>query len=770
MKKNLLKSKALLLILSAALSFLVFYLYFSPLPNLKEFLEREYSVDFFDRNGNLLQATSLSSGLRREFVSFEDIPEEIKKAFVKAEDRRFYLHKGADFLSISRALFQNIKNGKTVSGASTITMQLSRLINPGENRNFRGKIKETLYAFRLEKRLSKDKILELYLNNIPFGNNLEGIRSASRYYFSKDLANLSKEETMLLSVIPRRPKTYSPKTNPENASKKAAAVFGYPEEKLLEAAENSRNADFSWPFEFPHLVEEAKKNLSENQKNLETQKRLKKQTEVFLTVDLELQKFSEFALKNALRGQEKSRIFNASLVVLENESGNILSWIGNPFWSDFENSGQIDGVLVKNQMGSAMKPFLFASALESGKFSAYQILEDIPMEFGSEKIYLPRNFNNRYNGPVLFRNALASSLNIPAVSILSEISVPAYLEKLNALGFRSLESGGEKNGLGLALGSGEVTLLELVSAFSVFTRDGIYIEPEYLKENGGKSGQKTNDKKESRKVFSSDTSRQIADFLGDKSARATGFGLSQVFQTKYPSIFKTGTANQFQNIVAVGATPEYSVGVWMGNFSGNTVVGKTGSSLPAKAAREVLDFLTEDGATSFCEPENFSKIKICAISGMYPNENCHSVLEEYAENSKIGEIKNNVCIWHRKNEHGKTITYFPAEFQEWHSHNHINSQIEYSSSPLSIASPNDGSVFFISETDLASQGIPVKVTGGFSEHGELNVFYDGEPLSENGEKIIVKRPFEFLLPLEKGFHSLSVVLGDETQEISFEVR
>ncbi len=768
MKKNL--SKAALLIFSCALSFLVFYLYFSPLPNLEEFLEREYSVDFFDRNGNLLQATSLSSGLRREFVPSEKIPSEIKKAFVKAEDRRFYLHKGADFFSMGRALAQNIKNRKTVSGASTITMQLSRMINPGGSRNIYGKIRETLYAFRLEKRLSKDKILELYLNNIPFGNNTEGIRSASRYYFSKDLANLSKEEIMLLSVIPRRPKTYSPKTNPENASQKAAAVFNCPEEKLLEAAENSRNADFSWPFEFPHLVEEAKKNLSEKQKNMKTQKRLMKQTEVFLTVNLELQKFSEFALKNALKGQEKSRIFNASLVVLENETGNILSWIGNPFWSDFENSGQIDGVLVKNQMGSAMKPFLFAAALDSGKFSAYRILEDIPMEFGSEKIYLPRNFNNRYNGPVLFRNALASSLNIPAVSILSEISVPAYLEKLNDLGFRSLESGGEKNGLGLALGSGEVTLLELVSAFSVFTRDGIYIEPEYLEENAGKSGQKTKAEKESRKVFSSDTSRQIADFLSDKSARATGFGLSQVFQTKYPSIFKTGTANQFQNIVAVGATPEYSVGVWMGNFSGNTVVGKTGSSLPAKTAREVLDFLSEESRTPFREPENLTKIKICALSGMYPNGNCPSVLEEYAENSKIGETKSKVCIWHRKNGDGKLMTYFPAEFQEWHSHNHINSHIEYSSSPLSIVSPNNGSVFFTSGTDLRNQGIPVKVTGGFSENDALEVFYDGKPLYENGEKAILKRPFDFLLPVEKGFHRLYVVLGDEIQEIVFEVR
>lgn len=725
-----------------SVSLVFFYLYFSPLKNFSAFKKRKYSTDFFDNEGNLVYVSSLENGLRREYSKIEEIPENVKNAFIKAEDRRFFFHQGIDFVSIIRSFIQNVHEKRTVSGASTITMQLSRLINPNEERTLIAKISEIEYSFRLEKRLSKKKILELYLNNVPFGNNIEGVKSASRYFFSKELSDLTLEEAMILSIIPRRPLTYNPKKNPSLCGKQASKVFKYPESLLVKAAEESKKTNFSWPFYFPHLIEEIKDDFSSQKK-------------VFLTLNLSLQKFIEHSLKNALSESKKSRIANASCIVIENETGNILSWIGNPYFYDEKNSGQIDGVLAKNQMGSSMKPFLYASCIEKKTISVCQILPDIPMEFGNSAMYFPRNFNNRYNGPVLVRTALASSLNIPSVYVLSELSVPSYLETLFSLGFDSLKSEGEKNDLGLALGSGEVTLLELATAFSVFLKDGVYLEPKYFKTQ----------RQEKREVFKKDTARIICDILSDKQARATGFGLEQTFNTDYPSIFKTGTANQYQSIVALGGTKEYTIGVWMGNFSGNTVMGKTGSSLPAKVAKETLDFLNGKKDIDFEKPENYKKVKVCNISGMYPNENCPTTIEEYVENSKISEHKEKPCSWHSKSSDGKTETQFPSEYQEWFSENYINAKMNYNSSPLKIISPNDGSIFYLDEAKPKMQKIPVKIQGGLSEKEEVKVYYDDILIDEK-----FSRPFELLLPVEKGFHNLEVFLGNESQKITFFVK
>ena len=279
-------------------------------------------------------------------------------------------------------------------------------------------------------------------------------------------------------------------------------------------------------------------------------------------------------MNDALLEAQKSRISNASILVIDNKTGEPIVWAGNAQFFDEDHSGQSDGVLVRNQPGSSMKPFLYALALETDDehgnplFSPGTILADIPQEFGDEKLYIPSNFNNRYNGPVRFRVALASSLNVPAVYLLNTIGVDNYLNKLFELGFDSLKKSGKEADLGLALGAGEVSLKELVTAFAVFPRDGKDFN--------------------NRQIYHSDTARIICSILSDKAARALGFGYSQTFQTDYPAIFKTGTSNQYQDIVALGATKQYTVGVWMGNFSGQTVVGKTGSSLPAWVAKNFL--------------------------------------------------------------------------------------------------------------------------------------------------------------------------------------
>lgn len=735
------KQKIVCIILISLFAAGFLFLRFSPYPEFEKFKNQSYSTRIYDCNGNLIQVLPLENGLRREWTSIQEIPDDVKKIFIKAEDKRFYFHFGADYLALGKAFFQNLKAKKTVRGASTITMQLVKIISGEEgSRNLAQKFSDIFNAHRLEARLSKNQILEFYLNSVPFGMNAAGITSAARSFYGKDLTELSEDEIKCLSVIPRRPSAFNPIKNPENCAKEAKVP--------LEAAQNAFS--YEYPFFMPHFVNHLKSEFESKNQKLPP--------EIFLSADLNLQLYSEKLLQNAVGKSYSSRISNGAVLVIKNDDSSVLSWVGSGDWFDEADGGKIDGVLVKNQPGSSMKPFLYALALDTNGsdgnplYYPSKILADIPTEFGRDELYIPLNFNNRFNGPVRLRVALASSLNVPAVSVLNDLGVEKYLEKLFELGFDSLRDGGKEAGLGLALGAGEVRLSELVPAFSVFARDGKFI-PLNLTGNDENQNQ-------AKQIYSSDTARIIASILSDKSSRALGFGYSQTFETSYPSIFKTGTANQYQNIVALGATKKYSVGVWMGNFSGETVVGKTGSSLPAFVAKNILDYLEKsdfDKDKSFLEPENWTKTKICPLSGMSAGENCPSKIFDYVKNGTHLEK----CTWHKKTENSVYVEY-PSEYQTWILENRISAEIDYSSSPLEILTPQNNSVFYYDGQNSKNQSIQVEAAGGKDDI--LRVEYDGNFFDE------VSRPFRFSLPVEHGSHSVKLSCGNETEKIDFVVK
>ncbi len=700
------------------------FLFFLPYPELDSFLSRRVSTRVLDKNGELLQVLSLSGGLRREFTAKSDIPPKIVNVFIRAEDRRFYFHFGIDFFSVFRAFFQNASKNERVSGASTITMQLARMVSPSSSRSFGAKIRDCVNAVRIEGKLSKSKILELYLNNVPFGKNAEGITSAARTFYGKSLSEISEIEAASLAVIPRNPRFYNPLDNPQqNANAAFRITKNVSFEEIFETVKKAHK--FEYPFECPHYI-----------RFLEKSGAFLGKIEVKTSILLPLQKFVEARTQSALNTASKSRIANAAVCVRSVKTGEVLAWSGSGGWSG--NDGQqIDGVLNPMQPGSSMKPFLYALALDSG-FSPNDVIADVPSEFGAEHLYIPHNFNNRFNGPVRFRVALASSLNIPAVKILEKVGEEAYLKKLFDLGFDSLKNGeGTRAGLSIALGGGEVRLFELVGAFAIFARDGVFFD--------------------GNRVFSSDSARIIADILSDKNARATGFGYAQTFETEYPAIFKTGTANQYQNITALGSTREYSVGVWMGNFSGNTVVGKTGSSLPALTAREILDFLSEDSekdSFDFPKPEGFEKKYVCALSGLSPSQNCPGRVFEFV---KKGE-KIDDCFWHTSNG----IVY-PAEYQRWLLTSFSSGEIDHGSSPLEIVSPRNGGIFYLDESKRGvNQIVRLEAAGGSGEVAEIIV--DGNRVSE------IVRPFVFDVPAVRGFHEAIVKSGGEETSVFFEVR
>ena len=705
--------RVVLIFLSAIAVFRLF-LFVLPFPELERFVNRDVSTRIFDRNGELLQVLPLEGGLRREFRPLSEIPDNVRAEFIRAEDKRFYFHFGIDFIAVARSFVQNVRGGRRVSGASTMTMQLARMVCPSERRDFRAKIRDSINAIRIEGKFSKKRILELYLNNVPFGKNCEGVVSTARTFFEKNLSELTDEEIKKMASIPRNPNLYN------NLEKK-----------------------FIYPFHFPHYIRYLKASGE-----FDARKRMNRTTipEKKLSVDLQLQVFAENQAKSAIERSGNSRISNAAVFVCDAKSGEVLSWVGSEGWDD-GSGGQIDGVLNRMQPGSSMKPFLYATALDNG-YLPTDILSDIPKEFGERNLYIPQNFNNRFNGPVRFRVALASSLNIPAVSILDDVGVPKYMENLTKLGFDSLvkDGSGFRADLGLSLGAGEVSLRELTEAFRVFVCDG------ELKTDGEKSV----------RVFSEDSARIICSILSDKNARAMGFGYFQTFETNYPAIFKTGTANQYQSIVALGSTKNYSVGVWMGNFSGSTVIGKTGSSLPAAVAKSILDLLEKDSDISslqFDEPENFTKRKICALSGKIPGKFCKSTVIEYVpkENADFeGGKKIGVCTWHTKDG-----TFLPGEYQRWLSAE--NFSINYGNENLSIVNPKKGSVFYFDESrNNLRQVVRLEAVGGMGESAD--VFLDGKKIAR------LERPFILNFPAEKGEHELSIDCAGESDSVLFVVR
>ena len=835
----------------APLAVLYLALRLTPYPELDRFLARPFSVRVYDRNGILLQIVPLEGGMRREYAPY-DVFEAggIAKVFVEAEDERFYFHPGVDPVSIVRAAFQNLGAGRPVSGASTITMQLARIIADGRGGGLGRKFAEAVNALRLEARFSKKEILEMYLNSTPFGFQTEGLASAARNFFSAEADMLTPAQIFCLAVIPRRPALYNPILNPAECRNAAASLqkkfLGSPaNRKKFPAFAAITDADwdsavkrakrFDYPFEAPHLIrhvlgtiagkaaglgDKPAKRVCRRQARLRSAWRavqwvpglggsgrhrdsggwsvggrgdeaavcengleiappfLKEMTrngggllpvrqpaELKLSVDIHLQRYIEALIAENTARYSAERVNQGAAVVLDNGTGEVLAWVGSAGFAGAAG-GQVDGVLAPSQPGSSMKPFLYALALERG-LAPNTVLADVPVSFGGGEVYIPQNFNNRFNGPVPLRQALASSLNIPAVQLLYRLGVKDYGDFLSRLGFSS--GGGEEGfsaaGLGLALGNAPVRLVELARAFSVFPNDGKLIDVEFLFQ-GGRDGHSAAG---AESVISPDTARVICAFLSDSGARYLAFGRARNFTADFPLIVKTGTANQYQSITALAASRLFTVAVWMGNFSGETVVGQTGSSIPAAIARDSLVFLHEnyagpsprraggaggaDGA-AFREPEGYVRRPVCALSGLSPTEACAMSVYEYTDPLSPPPP----CGWHRE-ENGRVTVSYPADYQSWLLSSGREGELEHSGSELAVVTPRDGSVFFASGGG-ENNAIPVEVTGGASD--ELLVFYDGEGR-------VVRRPFRFFLPLERGRHTLTVRCGADTRELEFTV-
>ncbi|MBT5717202.1 MAG: penicillin-binding protein 1C [Opitutae bacterium] len=603
------------------------------------------NIIFKDRNGKVLRWIPDKNGERHSWTPLNNIPGIVQEAFISAEDHRFYSHPGIDILAILRAVKSNLTEGRIVSGASTLTQQLSRMSYPRE-RTYYDKLVEVIRSLRIEWMLEKDQILELYLNRVPLGNNLLGIKAGSSVYFGKALSRLTNSEAALLASLPKAPGRLNPYGNNidsliERRGWVLEQMFKYGHVSSREMEASLQNIPFIkpkyFPFKAPHFIDNV---LTTSGNSIQT-----------TTIDFKLQSHIEKILKSHQYRLKRKSARQASVVVLDNKNSEILSLVGSIEYSK-RHQGFNNGANALRSPGSTLKPFLFTQALDSG-LSTAAVLEDIEKNYVSPQgTYRPVNFNKKSYGPVSMRNALGNSLNQTAVSLLNTIGYSSFYKTLQALDLINFpERGPEHYGLGMVIGNPEVTLVQLASAYATIARGGLFTPAKYFVNSESSRMQR---------VYSEEASYILTDMLSDPSARDLTFG--DFFNQKLPFklALKTGTSTNYRDGWIVGYTPQHTIGIWVGNFNGEPTAGLSGAEAGGSILVDILNELYPNGFSSpFFRPERVVSAEVCSYSGMKPNKFCpHIKRELFIDGMEPGEI----CNFHE----GSGGTHdLPPQYAKW---------------------------------------------------------------------------------------------------------
>ncbi len=558
-------------------------------------------------------------------ILLHDVPELLVKAFIEAEDKRFFEHSGVDWKARFAALYQNLTALRVHRGASTISEQVVRIVHP-RKRTIWARWLEGQDAELLEKSNTKAEILEFYLNQVPYAANRRGVVQAASYYFDRDLSTLTPKEMLALVVMVRRPGAYLLDAKSQmHGPKEAQALnqgIGRLAAKLLEAnviglkqfqdinEETLRFQSSGLPIEAAHFVRFiADEKISKHQKN---------NSKIDTTLDGGLQAKVESLLKNRLAMLKERDVNNAAVVVIDHLSGEILAWVSQDLSG---KSSDIDAVLVPRQAGSTLKPFLYALALDNG-WTAATIIDDAPIAHSvGSGLHNYRNYSRQFYGPLRLREALGNSLNTPAVRTVGWLGVPALYDSLHRAGFSSLNERADYYGEGLALGNAEVSLYELARAYSVLAEKGIYhpLKAVFGTEQGEQEGYR---------VFSEESASIIGDILSDPAARSREFGRGGVLKFPVQTAVKTGTSNDYRDAWAIGYSDRHTVGVWFGNLDRSPMKGVTGAIGPALVLRSVFAELrkTYQPKALYMSP-NLVEKKVCTLTGKIAGEKCPTIME-----------------------------------------------------------------------------------------------------------------------------------------------
>jgi penicillin-binding protein 1C len=571
-----------------------------------------------DRHGRVLRILPDSRGEFRLWTRIEEIPECLKQAVIAVEDQRFLHHPGIDPIATVRALYSNITSGRIVSGASTITQQVVRLIHP-RPRTYPSKIIEAVEALKMESQLSKQRILELYLNLSPMGGNIRGVGLAARLYFGKDISRINTAEAAVLAALPRSPSRLNPRklqgrkrvlAEKDKTLKKMASLGLLPRDRLRGlTGDTVRFTAGSLPGDAPHFTDYVLARAAGKRSTTET------------TLDLDLQHTLEEIVRSHRDRLARLGITQVAALILDVQRGEVRAMMGS-FGYEKRGQGYNNGVFAVRGAGSTLKPFLYALALDRG----YTAFSEIPDTFRSYATprgeYLPLNADRRSYGPVTMRTALGNSLNISAIKVLKEIGTDQFHRLLTRVEIlRDPGPTADRYGLGMAVGNVETSLYRLVRAYATLARGGLPAPTTVLK--GGK--------RDTFRVFSEETSYIVSNMLADPTARLLTFGNPDYFHFGFPLSLKTGTSSNYRDAWLVGYTSEHVIGLWAGNFDGSPTAGASGSRACGPILKEIVNHLYRSGPPApFRRPERVKEISVCWMSGKPASPRCRYTMKELA--------------------------------------------------------------------------------------------------------------------------------------------
>ncbi|MBU4480213.1 penicillin-binding protein [Patescibacteria group bacterium] len=608
-------------------SFLMLWASTFKIPNIKNLEERInfQSSKIYDRTGEIL-LYDIYKDKKRTIVPYEDISRYVKNATVAIEDAEFYEHNGVKPTAFFRAIIANIKSGNFGQGGSTITQQVVKNTLLTTEKKISRKLKEWVLAIKLEKVMTKEEILTLYLNEVPYGGSIYGIEEASLVFFSKNSKNLTLAESAYLASIPKAPTFYSPYGENKNKldERKDLVLEKMLENKFIEEEEyeNAKKevivfkAKQETGIQAPHFVIFIKKYLEEKYGDEVLEKGGLKIT---TTLDYELQEKGEEIAKNyALENAEKFNAENIAFVAIDTKTGQILTMVGSRDYFDEKIDGNFNVATAHRQPGSAFKPFVYAAAFNKG-FLPETVLFNLRTEFSTycnpngtpinpndgNKCYRPENYDYKYTGPMTLRNALAQSVNVPSVKLLYLTGIQDSLKTAKDMGIESLTNINQY-GLTLVLGGGEVSLLDITSAYGVFANEGIrnpYTGILKVEDETGKIIEEF--KPQSNRVLPEQTALLISDVLSDNEARTPAFGAwSPLYFEGRDVASKTGTTNDYRDAWTIGYTTQVAVGAWAGNNDNSSMEKKVAGFIITPAwntfMKEVLNKYPDE---KFKKPE-----------------------------------------------------------------------------------------------------------------------------------------------------------------------
>ena len=628
---------AVLLFASGVLCLASYYYVASGLPAPEELQQRTFtfaSSCIYDRNGGLMWELMDPQAGKRTWVPLSQVSPYLQGATIATEDRDFYSNTGVDLVAVLRALYYNLTEGKIVSGGSTITQQLARnvLLEPEERaeQTLWRKLREAVLALELARRYPKDTILEIYLNQIYYGNLAYGIEAASQTYFGKHASDISLAEAALLAGLPQAPASYDPLVNPAAPKVRQQTVLslmveaGYitQDQATAALAEELHYLQPMLEFPAPHFVVYVRQ-LLETRYGPDLIYR-EPGLRVYTTLDPRLQHMAETELASQLEALRDLEVTNGAVVILNARTGEVLAMVGSRDFNDAAISGQVNMAVQPRQPGSAIKPLTYLAAFERG-WTPATLLMDVPVAYpdGRGGQYRPTNYDGKFRGPVLLRSALANSLNIPAVKTLEFVTVPGLQEMAQRLGITTLTR--DDYGLSLTLGGGEVSLLELAGALQAIASggrrqpttailrvtDGLNRPIEEFRPDAG------------LQVLRPEHAYLISHILSDNQARTPVFGPNSPLKLSRPAAAKTGTTNDFRDNWAIGYTPELVVGVWVGNADNHPMRGVSGVSGAGPIWHSIMEnALAGLPVSDFVRPPGIVELEICSESGTRPGPLC----------------------------------------------------------------------------------------------------------------------------------------------------